>query len=117
MLLGIITGCNFFSFLNKVESETADRIDWNTFQGRVEDPYPPDVWIEGNNGHQAMRINYKGTRTEFEYADFINDQGECDTIRLATAVVLHLERSIAEDPNPLSGALTAEERRRKGLPW
>jgi len=117
MLLGIITGCNFFSFLNKVESETADRIDWTTFQGRVEDPYPPDVWIEGNNGHQAMRVNYKGTRTEFEYADFTNDQGEYDTIALATAVVAHLERSIAGDPDPRSGAQTQEERRKKGLPW
>jgi hypothetical protein len=118
MLLGIITGCNFFSFLSKVESETADRIDWNTFQGRVEDPYPPDVWIEGNNGYYAMRVNYKGTRTEFVYVDdFTNDQGEYDTIALATAVIAHLERSIAADPDPTSGALTAEERRQKGLPW
>jgi hypothetical protein len=117
MLLGIITGCNFFSFLNKVESETADRIDWNTFQGRVEDPYPPDVWVEGNNGHDAMRVNYKGTRTEFAYADFTNDHNEIETIRLGMAVVQHLERSMAADPDPTSDALTAEERRQKGLSW
>jgi hypothetical protein len=50
MLLGVITGCNFFSFLSKVESPTADRIDWTTFQGRVDDPYPLDVWVEGTTG-------------------------------------------------------------------
>ena len=111
MLLGVITGCNYFSFLSKVETSTADRIDWNTFQGRVEDPYPPDVWIEGNNGHDAMRVNYKGTRHEFAYATFTNDRSEVDTIELAAAVIAHIEQSIAADPDPRSQAKTPEERR------
>ena len=116
MLLGIITGCNFFSFLNKVESETADRIDWTTFTGAVDDPYPPDVWVEGFNGRAVMRVNYNCARTEFEYANFTH-QGEIDTIGLAMAVIAHLERTIADHPDPRSKALTAEERREKGLPW
>lgn len=117
MLLGVITGCNFFAFLSKVESETADRIDWTTFAGRVEDPWPPDVWVEGNNGRDAMRVNYKGKRTEFAYADFTNDRSEIDTMALAAAVIAHIERSISEDPDPRSEAQTPEERRQNGLNW
>lgn len=116
MLLGVITGCNFFSFLSKVESETADRIDWTTFQGRVDDPYPPDMWVEGNNGHDTMRVNYKGTRSEFAYVNFTNDR-EIDAISLAAAVIDHIERSIAGDPDPRSVARTPEERRQAGLAW
>ncbi|MCC3765195.1 hypothetical protein K3N28_19235 [Glycomyces sp. TRM65418] len=111
MLIGVITGCNYFSFLSHVENTTADRIDWNTFVGNVDDPYPPDVWIEGNNGRDAMRVNYKGKRTEFAYTDYTNDNNEIDTMALAVDVVAHLERSIAADPNPASEAKTPDERR------
>jgi hypothetical protein len=62
-----------------------------------------------------MRVNYKGARTEFAYVNFTNDRSEIDTIRLATAVIDHIERSIAGDPDPRSVARTPEERRQAGL--
>ncbi|GAB3236403.1 hypothetical protein GCM10027447_34720 [Glycomyces halotolerans] len=100
MLYGFMTGLNAFAFMGKVEDATAGRIDWNTVTGGLEDPWPPDVWIEGNNGRDAMRVTYKGRLTEFAYTEYTTDNHELRSDDLAAAVIAHLERCIGEDPNP-----------------
>jgi len=95
VLYGIMTGLSAFAFMGKVEDATAGRIDWS-LTGSLGEPWPPDAWIEGNNGHGAMRVSCNGHRTEFSYDEYIrNDELLSD--ELASAVIAFLDRSLPDD--------------------
>ncbi len=95
MLYGIMTGLNAFAFMGAVEDATAGRIDWS-LTGRTGEPWPPDAWIEGNNGRGTMRVSCNGHRTEFPNDDYIHND-ELLSDELASAVIAFIDRSLPDD--------------------
>ncbi|THV30040.1 hypothetical protein [Glycomyces paridis] len=89
-LSGIMTGFDWFGFREDIQAGTGSWINWSN-TGEPGEPWPPDVWIEGNNGHGAMRVNYKGDRRFFDYEDFRVNDRQIDGTALANRVIEHLE--------------------------
>lgn len=94
MLYGIITGINWF---REVEDATAGRIDWS-LTGGPNKPWPPDAWIEGNNGREAMRVHYKGESASFPYDEY-RDGDHVNYEALGAAVLAFIDQAIADDPD------------------
>ncbi|WP_100447026.1 hypothetical protein [Glycomyces xiaoerkulensis] len=98
-MYGLMTGLNWYLFMDRVEQATGDAVDWTTVKGNTGDPWPPDLWIEGNNGRGSMRLNYKGHRTEFTYSDYISGE-EFDSEQFMSDVGDWLDRQMRDDPYP-----------------
>lgn len=97
-LYGFMTGVNSGEFARRIEEPTSEAIDWTSVTGGEKGPWPPDVWIEGNNHQGAMRVTYKGDMTELPYSKY-TEGGGFDMEGLISDVgdILQLARNA--DPN------------------